>query len=126
MIMKFILLINVKKLMIVGILTFICRINIQHCFNGKKSFNFHYFSFNEQLKFQDIKHKHNPIATQCFNIKHKFVSRIWQFFITSKIYMYAIGKPLGKSAYQKINFLISQPKHMLWVLKRTVSMRRFF
>ena len=28
-----------------------------------------------------------------------------------------------KSAYQKI---ISQPKHMLWVLKRTVSMRRFF
>ena len=31
-----------------------------------------------------------------------------------------------KSAYQKNNFLISQPKHMLWVLKRTVSMRRFF
>ena len=28
--------------------------------------------------------------------------------------------------YQKINFLISQPKHMLWVLKRTISMRRFF
>ena len=25
----------------------------------------------------------------------------------------------------KIIFLISQPKHMLWVLKRTVSMRRF-
>ena len=33
---------------------------------------------------------------------------------------------LVKSAYQKINFLISHPKHMLWVLKRTVSMRRFF
>ena len=31
-----------------------------------------------------------------------------------------------KSAYKKNNFLISQPKHMLWVLKRTVSMRRFF
>ena len=31
-----------------------------------------------------------------------------------------------KSVYQKINFLISQPKHMLWVLKTTVSMRRFF
>ena len=31
-----------------------------------------------------------------------------------------------KSVYQKIYFLISQPKHMLWVLKRTVSMRRFF
>ena len=24
------------------------------------------------------------------------------------------------------NFLISQPKHMLWTLKRIVSMRRFF
>ena len=31
-----------------------------------------------------------------------------------------------KSVYQKIIFPISQPKHMLWVLKRTVSMRRFF
>ena len=31
-----------------------------------------------------------------------------------------------KSAYLNIIFLISPPKHMLWVLKRTVSMRRFF
>ena len=31
---------------------------------------------------------------------------------------------LVKSAKQKFNFVISQPKHMLWVLKRTVSMRR--
>ena len=30
------------------------------------------------------------------------------------------------SAYKVINFLISQPKHMLWVLKRTVAMRRLF
>ena len=29
-------------------------------------------------------------------------------------------RPLVKSAYQKNNFLIIQPKHMLWVLKRTV------
>ena len=35
-------------------------------------------------------------------------------------------RPLVKSVYQKINFLISQPKHMLWVLKRTVSIRWFF
>ena len=27
---------------------------------------------------------------------------------------------------KKNNFLFSQPKHMLWVLKRTISMRRFF
>ena len=29
-------------------------------------------------------------------------------------------------AYQVIKCLISQPKHMLWVLKRIVAMRRFF
>ena len=28
--------------------------------------------------------------------------------------------------YQVINCLISQPKHMLWVLKRTVAMRRSY
>ena len=28
--------------------------------------------------------------------------------------------------YQVINSLIFQPKHMLWVLKRTVRMRRYF
>ena len=35
-------------------------------------------------------------------------------------------RPPDKSVYLKIIFLITQPKHMLWVLKRTVSMRRFF
>ena len=29
-------------------------------------------------------------------------------------------RPLVKSVYQNINFLTSQPKHMLWVLKKTV------
>ena len=38
----------------------------------------------------------------------------------------SIPRPLVKNAYQNINFLISQPKHTLWVLQRTVSMRRFF
>ena len=37
-----------------------------------------------------------------------------------------VHRPLVKSAYQENNFLISRPKHMLWVLKRTVSFRRFF
>ena len=27
---------------------------------------------------------------------------------------------------ENLNFFISQSKHMLWVLKRTISMRRFF
>ena len=39
---------------------------------------------------------------------------------------YLSHRPLVKSAKQKNDFLISEPKHMLWVLKRTVSMRRFF
>ena len=38
----------------------------------------------------------------------------------------AMSRPLVKSALQKNDFLITQPKHMLWVLKSTVSMRRFF
>ena len=33
---------------------------------------------------------------------------------------------LVMSAYKVVNCLISQPKHMLWVLKRTVSMRQLF
>ena len=37
-----------------------------------------------------------------------------------------LSRTLVKSAYRKTNFLIFQPKHMLWVLKRTVSKRRFF
>ena len=37
-----------------------------------------------------------------------------------------VARPVDKSVLSKIIFFISQPKHMLWVLKRTVSMRRFF
>ena len=44
----------------------------------------------------------------------------------AKISVIKSYRPLDKSVYRKNNFLISQPKHMLWVLKRTVSMRRFF
>ena len=35
-------------------------------------------------------------------------------------------RPPDKSAYWKTIFFISHPKHMLRVLKRTVSIRRFF
>ena len=36
-------------------------------------------------------------------------------------------KPKSNTALVKrFNFVISQPKHMLWVLKRTVWMRQFF
>ena len=35
-------------------------------------------------------------------------------------------RPPDKNAYLKTIFFISHLKHMLWVLKRTVSLRRFF
>ena len=36
------------------------------------------------------------------------------------------ARPPDKSAYWKIIFFVSRPNHMLWVLKRTVSLRRVF
>ena len=39
---------------------------------------------------------------------------------------YLFIRSLVKSEYPKNIFLISQPKHMLWVLKSTVTMRRLF
>ena len=40
--------------------------------------------------------------------------------------IYSVLRTLIKNALQKNNVLIFQPKHMLCVFKRTVSMRRFF
>ena len=37
-----------------------------------------------------------------------------------------MSRPLDKSALLEINFLISRPEHMLWVLKKTVSIRWSF
>ena len=37
---------------------------------------------------------------------------------------WAHTRPQDKSAYWKIIFFVSHPKHMLCVLKRTVSMRQ--
>ena len=48
--MKFILLINVKMPTIVGILTFISRINILSEYFKQEKLSFRYFSFYEQLK----------------------------------------------------------------------------
>ena len=44
---------------------------------------------------------------------------------TIYLLQYAIRSP-DKGAYRKTISLISHPKGMLWVLKRTVSIRRFF
>ena len=72
--------------------------------------------------------------TYCINMIRKIYQneKDWAIFnllfMNETQYMETLQVPglLVKSAYQKINFLISQQKHILWVLKRTVSMRRFF
>ena len=59
----------------------------------------------------------------------KFVSNVRQLFEVDDFSRcnfsdaLFLGALRVKSAYQKNNFLISQPKQMLWVLKRTVSLR---
>ena len=96
--MKFILLINVKMPTMVGILTFISMINTKsERLKARNFFICQYFSFNEQLKF-------------CAQL-----SWAWK-----KFYNLGTRSP-EKSTYLNF-FLISQPKHMLWVLKRTFSM----
>ena len=55
-----------------------------------------------------------------------FLSRI---YFLKVIFEYKWYRPLVtvlKSVYRKISILNSQPKLMLWVLKRTISMRSFF
>ena len=60
-------------------------------------------------------------------------------FIIKTYWKLILYKPVGKYQftmtciralvmieYQVINCLISKPKHILWVLIRTVTMRRFF
>ena len=68
---------------------------------------------------------------RCQNAQNKFIINTHPELI--------LYKPVGKYqftmtcvrasamiAYWAINCLISQPKHMLYVLKRTAAMRRFF
>ena len=68
---------------------------------------------------------------RCQNAQKQFIIKTYPELI--------LYKPVGKYRltmafirdlvmieYQVINCFISQPKHMLWVLKRTVPMRRIF
>ena len=66
-----------------------------------------------------------------YNALHLFEIMLYGLLVyVSEIFLSneLLEKPQApdKSVLQKIIFLISQLKHMLWVLKRTVAMRRFF
>ena len=63
------------------------------------------------------------LKMHCNACGHKMTQR---FSVTYSAKHWCILRTLVKSAWQKNILLISQLKHMLWVLKRSVSMRRFF
>ena len=46
--------------------------------------------------------------------------------LSTKVFFSLDAVKMLKNAYKVINCLISQPKLMLWVLKRTVAIRQFF
>ena len=50
----------------------------------------------------------------------------WSHYVKPAKVILLFIRTFVKSVYRKNDFLISQPKHMLCGLKRTVSMRRFF
>ena len=83
----------------------------------------------------------SKLGTKAAIYKHKHKKK--QYFIVSTIIFTIISeqidkklpglkhrkttsRPTDKSVSWKFIFFISHPKHMLCILKRTVSMRRFF
>ena len=93
-----------------------------------ESSELHSFELTNILKNRKFKFFEVLLYNMCFSSrevkKTAFYSGIAFFSSLDEISI--IFRTLVKSAYQKINFLISQPKQMLWVLKRTVLMRLFF
>ena len=93
--------------------------------------------------FQTLKH-HNLLSVlrlgSCQSVQRSLLLCLWGGVLgdCSIIHhhynlIFVIGRGSGqlwqvlvKSTYPKNNFLISQPKQTLCVLKRTVSMRQFF
>ena len=65
-----------------------------------------------------------PVISMYLQAVLDFVSPLQNL---SKKYLVSLtrSRPPDKSALLKIIFRISQPKHMLWVIKRWVSMSRF-
>ena len=68
---------------------------------------------------------------KCQNDQKQFIIKTYAELILYKPvgeYQFTMAciRALALIAYQVIKCLISQPKYMLWVLKRTVAMRRFF
>ena len=68
---------------------------------------------------------------RCQNAQKQFIIKTYPELILCKPvgkYQFTMAciRALVMIAYQVFNCLISQPKNILWVLKRTISMGRFF
>ena len=75
---------------------------------------------------------HNWSRSECCqNAQKQFIIKAFKELILYKPvgkYQFTMAciRALAMIAYQVINYIISQPKHSLWVLKRIITMRRFF
>ena len=85
------------------------------------------FTFHTSYKNGVIGHG----GERCQNAQKQLIIKTYSELILYKPvgkYQFAMAcfRALVMIVYQVINCLISRPKHMLWVLIRTVQMRRFF
>ena len=78
---------------------------------------------NSVQKIPSIQRK---ISVEFRDPAHQLSADILGSYLWRYLYLTSVNRPPDKSAYWKTIFSISHPKHMLWVLKRTVSMRQFF
>ena len=80
-------------------------------FNFISKIEFYIFIFSKMIRYK--LYLHSCISLQLHCINGYFGKQWWPRWNASY-------RPPDKSVYLKIIFLIYQPKHMLWVLKRTV------
>ena len=78
--------------------------------------------YNDILDNMHCNHPGNVFNIEQTMLKFQYLSSS----LTLRRHCYFGPRPPDKSACWKTIFFISHPKHTLWVLKRTVSLRRFF
>ena len=69
--------------------------------------------------------KYGEQRISMLEVMSQIMNRYFIMASANRICSQYMSRSLDKSAYEN-NFLISQPKHMLWVLKGTVLRGRFF
>ena len=85
-----------------------------------------FYSYVTWSYFQTVSQNYSYVIWSYF-LFHKNFGKLLSMFVFLWNKNYSLwNRPLSKSVYRKIHSLISQSNYMLWVLKRTVSMRRFF